>query len=225
MVIGGCRSGKSRYAQKLTEAAAPCRIYLATCVPLDEEMAYRVRRHREDRDESWTTVEEPLDLPSRIAALSAARGDRGDAAAENRTALLVDCLTLWISNLLFDPEYAGNPAAPESPEAAAVRMETRFADLVRVLSAVEIPVFLVSNETGCGIVPGDALSRLFRDMAGRLNQMVAAAASRVTWMVAGIPVPIKPGPAAMPDTTAAGSGTSGGINSEFNSGPDTAART
>jgi adenosylcobinamide kinase/adenosylcobinamide-phosphate guanylyltransferase len=170
LVIGGCRSGKSRHAQQLAEEAAPRRIYVATCVPRDPEMHDRVRRHRKARDDSWQTLESPLDLTGVIRE-----------QARPGVSLLVDCLTLWVTNLLLE---AGEPDAG--------RVETAARDLVAGLGAAKGPVFLVSNEVGQGIVPGNALARSFRDCAGLINQEVAAAAGRVVWMVAGIPVVVKP---------------------------------
>jgi adenosylcobinamide kinase/adenosylcobinamide-phosphate guanylyltransferase len=167
-VTGGCRSGKSRHAQELAEATAPAgRVYIATCVPRDDEMRDRVRRHQADRDRTWTTVEAPLDLPG---AISQQRSKAG--------VILADCLTLWTTNILLDP-------------AEADRAETHFAKLTGALSGGGCPVILVSNEVGCGIVPENALARRFRDLVGFANQRVAAAADRVVWCVSGIPVPIK----------------------------------
>jgi adenosylcobinamide kinase/adenosylcobinamide-phosphate guanylyltransferase len=167
-VTGGCRSGKSRYAQELAEATARSgRVFIATCVPYDDEMRDRVRRHQADRDRSWTTVEAPLDLPGAIAE------------QRNRAAVvLADCLTLWTTNILLDP-------------AEADRAETRLANLTEALAGDGCPVILVSNEVGCGIVPENALARRFRDLVGLANQRVAALADQVVWCVSGIPVPIK----------------------------------
>lgn len=167
LVIGGCRSGKSAHAQLLAEKSAPKRIYVATCVPRDPEMQERVRRHQKDRDASWSTIETPVDISGVIRE-----------HAESGTVLLVDCLTLWITNLLLD---AGTVEAVE--EQAAV--------LVNALAGAQGPVILVSNEVGQGIVPENRLARQFRDLAGHVNQVVAGCADQVIWMVAGIPVTIK----------------------------------
>lgn len=173
-VTGGCRSGKSRHAQAMAEAAAPTnRVYIATCVPRDEEMRDRVRRHQADRDRSWTTVEAPIDLPGAMAE------QRRQAAV-----VLADCLTLWTTNLLLDP-------------AEADRTNTHLQNLTNALSGDGCPVILVSNEVGCGIVPENTLARRFRDLVGFVNQRVAATADRVVWCVSGIPVTIK-GPTTPP---------------------------
>jgi adenosylcobinamide kinase / adenosylcobinamide-phosphate guanylyltransferase len=164
LVLGGARSGKSRYAEALVEAAAPEALYLATAEPLDDEMRERIRRHRARRGERWTTVEEPLDLPARL--LAEARRERP---------ILVDCLTLWLSNLLL----ASRDVARESEA------------LLAVIPRLSVPVLLVANEVGLGIVPENALARAFRDHAGRLNQLVAAQADRVVFLAAGLPLALK----------------------------------
>lgn len=166
-VIGGCRSGKSAHAQALAEAIEGKKLYLATCVPNDEEMAERVRFHQEQRGEQWETLEEPIELASAIAKHS------GDCDV-----ILVDCLTLWTSNLLLSPDKA-----PQLDDACRA--------LVQSLKTAHCPVILVSNEVGTGIVPENELARRYRDEAGRINQQIAAVANHVIWMVAGIPVTIK----------------------------------
>lgn len=169
-VLGGCKSGKSAHALALAETVAADRhIYLATCVPEDQEMHDRVRRHRQERGSRWETVEEPLQIAQGIERLSLPQ-----------TVLLVDCLTLWITNLLLERD-----AVP------LTAIESAVENLCRTLARASGPVLLVSNEVGAGIVPQNRLSRLFRDAAGLANQKVAAAADRVIWMVAGIPVRIK----------------------------------
>lgn len=167
LVIGGCRSGKSREALRLAAAVAGRRVFVATCVPLDEEMRTRVQRHRQERDDTWITVEEPVDLDGVLA-----RRDAPDRV------LLVDCLTLWTGNLL---------AAGRTDE----EIEARAGGLADRVGAARGHVILVTNEVGGGIVPENALARRFRDLAGLVNQRIAAACDRVVWMVAGIPVTIK----------------------------------
>jgi adenosylcobinamide kinase / adenosylcobinamide-phosphate guanylyltransferase len=161
LVLGGARSGKSRHAETLM-AACPDPVYLATAQALDAEMEERVRRHREARGASWTTVEEPLELPRRLEELVA-------------RPVLVECLTLWVSNLML---------AERDVDAAADA-------LTRVLPGRAAPTVLVANEVGLGIVPENALARAFRDHAGRLHQQIAAIADRVVLLVAGIPMVIK----------------------------------
>jgi adenosylcobinamide kinase/adenosylcobinamide-phosphate guanylyltransferase len=160
LVLGGARSGKSRYAEALLAAANP-RTYLATAEPGDAEMTERIRRHREQRGPAWATREAPIELPEAI------RAETG--------ALLVDCLTLWVSNLM---------ARNRDLESAAEQ-------LCGAIRRPGGPVVLVSNEVGLGIVPENALARAFRDHAGRLNQRVAAIADRVLFVAAGLPLALK----------------------------------
>jgi adenosylcobinamide kinase/adenosylcobinamide-phosphate guanylyltransferase len=166
LVLGGARSGKSRYAQTRAEAFGGRLIFLATAQALDEEMVDRITRHRADRDPRWTTIEVPLDLPAAIAA-----------HARPGNVVLVDCLTLWASNLLLDGRDTA--AAPR--------------ELAEAIAASQGPLILVTNEVGLGIVPDNALARRFRDLAGTINQAAAAAADEVVMTVAGIPIPIKHG--------------------------------
>lgn len=168
-ILGGCRSGKSGLAlAKANATEAGQRLFIATAVAFDAEMQERVRRHRAERGEGWTTIEVPLALPEALAE----HGRPGRV-------LLVDCLTLWVSNLLME---ADDPAAVES----------RIAALVEAVHACACPVILVSNEVGLGVVPESGLGRRFRDLAGIANQSVAACAHEVILAVAGIPVVIKP---------------------------------
>lgn len=167
-ILGGCRSGKSAFALKTAnETRADRRIFIATADALDDEMRARVKRHRAERGAGWMTVEAPLALAQAVA----------EHAGEGRV-LLVDCLTLWVSNLLLDVQ---------DPAQAA----DRIPELVNAVRAAPCPVILVSNEVGSGIVPENQLARRFRDLAGTANQAVAACADTVVWTVAGIPVVIK----------------------------------
>jgi adenosylcobinamide kinase/adenosylcobinamide-phosphate guanylyltransferase len=167
-VLGGCRSGKSSHALSLAEArAGRNNVFVATCVAHDAEMADRVRRHQEERGELWQTVDAPLDLARAVS-------DHGASA----DVMVVDCLTLWMNNLIMD-------------ERSDDAVSDAVAGLTEALSAVRCPVFLVSNEVGTGIVPENQLARRFRDLTGFTNQRMAACADRVIWMVAGIPVAIK----------------------------------
>lgn len=162
LVIGGCKSGKSRHALELAEEYGLRKIFMATCIPMDDEMKERVARHKAERDGQWRTLDVPTELPEAIAE----HGKDGNV-------ILVDCLTLWITNLLMQQANYG-PVAD------------RVAVLVEALAQATCPVVLVSNEVGAGIVPENRLARQFRDEAGIANQKVAAAVDRVVWMVAGI---------------------------------------
>ncbi len=168
LVIGGCRSGKSSHALALGEALAVKHpVFVATCAPQDEEMVQRVRRHQLERGDRWQTIEAPLDL---VGVLHE-HGPHCDV-------MLIDCLTLWVSNLLM---------AHEDDDAVIAQMNA----LQDVISAPPCPVILVSNEVGTGIVPENRLARRFRDLTGWCNQKLATVCSQVVWMVAGIPVTIK----------------------------------
>lgn len=165
LVLGGARSGKSLHAERLAERSGLALLYVATAEAGDGEMADRIAHHRARRGAGWTTREEPLDLPGLL-----------DREAAVGRALLVDCLTLWLSNLML----AGRDPADATRE------------LCHVLAAVPGPVILVSNEVGMGLVPETPLGRRFRDAQGRLNQAVAAAVPRVLFVAAGLPLVLKP---------------------------------
>jgi adenosylcobinamide kinase / adenosylcobinamide-phosphate guanylyltransferase len=166
LVLGGARSGKSRYAERIVEVAAVGGTYCATARAGDAEMAARIAAHRARRSRFWRTVEEPLALARVITAES--RSDHP---------LLVDCLTLWLSNVLL----AGRSA---DADAAALTAALRLA---------AGPVVVVANEVGMGLVPETPLGRRFRDAAGWLNQDVAALADRVIFVAAGLPIVLKDG--------------------------------
>ena len=169
-VIGGCRSGKSRYALELAgKLSENNKIFIATCQPQDEEMRQRVARHQKDRGKTWITLEVPIALPEAVTQNSY----RGDM-------ILVDCLTLWINNLLTMTQKVSEDEVIGSVDS-----------LTQALQTVKCPVILVSNEVGTGIVPENRLARQFRDIMGMANQRVAACAHGVIWMVAGIPLKIK----------------------------------
>ena len=179
LVLGGIRSGKSAYAESLAGEADPARrvVYVATGTVSDDEMAERVRRHRERRPSEWDTVE---------AALNPVRGlqELGLSAGSPPT-LLLDSLDGWVSNLLI--EHEGAPAAElEARVAGAVR---RFASYVRELDADAV---VVSSEVGHSLVATSSLGRRFQDLLGTVNQAMAADADAVTLVVAGIPVRVKP---------------------------------
>jgi adenosyl cobinamide kinase/adenosyl cobinamide phosphate guanylyltransferase len=163
LVLGGARSGKSRYAEWLIATYPKPWVYIATAEAKDDEMAARIAEHKARRAAGWQTVEAPHEVPEALAA------------APGNAAVLVDCLTLWLSNLML----------------GSFNVETMIERLEQALGARAGPTVLVSNEVGLGIVPDNALARRFRDAQGMLSQRVAAKAARVIMMVAGIPVAVK----------------------------------
>ncbi|RJG44723.1 bifunctional adenosylcobinamide kinase/adenosylcobinamide-phosphate guanylyltransferase [Mesorhizobium sp. DCY119] len=162
-LLGGARSGKSAHAERLATAFPAPWTYIATAQAFDHEMVERIALHRARRAEGWQTIDAPLDLADAIADVP------------DEQPLLVDCLTLWLSNhLLADHD-----------------LERESEMLEAVLAKPRGPWFVVANEVGLGIVPDNALARKFRDAAGRLNQRIAARADRVFFMVAGLPMQVK----------------------------------
>ncbi|MEP0320861.1 bifunctional adenosylcobinamide kinase/adenosylcobinamide-phosphate guanylyltransferase [Bauldia litoralis] len=165
LIVGGQRSGKSRHAEACVAESGLSPVYIATAQAGDGEMAERIATHRARRGPDWHTIEEPLDLPEALAA-----------AASPRSIVLVDCLTLWLSNLMHGERD----------------IETATDALLASLADAAGPVVLVSNEVGSGIIPANPLSRRYADAQGVLNQTVAASVPRVVLMAAGIPLQIKP---------------------------------
>lgn len=164
LLLGGARSGKSSHAQTIAQAIGGNLVYLATAQALDDEMSQRIARHREDRGTAWRTIECPIDLPGAVTT-----------EAQSGAVLLVDCLTLWASNLLLSDTDC---------DIATDR-------LIEAIAAATCPVIIVSNEVGQGIVPDNALARRFRDIAGTLNRRVAAEATEVFLMIAGLALRLK----------------------------------
>jgi len=183
LILGGARSGKSTYAERLAaDIAGPGgeALYVATARALDDEMTRRIARHREARPALWRTLEEPLDLGPAIAR------ERGDAPA-----VLVDCVTLWLSNLLIGPGHDDEGALPDE-DAAGEIVRPAVDLLLAAPRAGAATTILVSNEVGMGLVPPYPLGRLYRDLLGRVNARLAAEAGEVYLMVAGLPLRIKP---------------------------------
>ncbi|WP_420712364.1 bifunctional adenosylcobinamide kinase/adenosylcobinamide-phosphate guanylyltransferase [Niveibacterium sp. 24ML] len=170
LILGGARSGKSRHATQRAAAGALPVTLIATAEGFDAEMRTRIARHRAERDPSWKTVEAPHDLPQQLIV-----------HARAGQCVIVDCLTLWLSNRLL-------ASAPEHGDAAG---EAAAAELLAALKRCGGRVILVSNEVGLGLVPDTALGRAFRDAQGRLNQAAAAMAQRVVFIAAGLPLVLK----------------------------------
>ena len=165
LVLGGARSGKSVYAESLAENWKGPRVYIATAQALDEEMAVRIKAHRYRRGSDWETVGAVLDLPGALR----------EAAAEG-SFILIDCLTLWLTNVLLAEEDC----------------ELAVSEFLEALFDVSGTIVLVSNEVGSGIVPGNELARRFRDAAGDANRRVAQAVDEVVLVTAGLPMTLKP---------------------------------
>lgn len=164
LVLGGARSGKSRFAEGLAFDCAADRHYVATGRAFDEEMRDRIARHRSDRGDGWTTHEEPVDLVGQLKRID-----------DPSRVVLVDCLTLWVTNLMLDNQD----------------VTARSAELAAFLPQLRARVILVSNEVGLGIVPENRMAREFRDHAGRLHQLVAQVATEVYFVAAGLPLKMK----------------------------------
>lgn len=165
LVLGGARSGKTRLALSAVEAASERPVMIATATAGDGEMADRIARHRAERGPRWRTIEETVDLADALRA-----------ADTPGAAVVVDCLTLWLSNLTF----GGHD------------VEALTEDVVLALQAVSVPVVFVSNEIGLGLVPDTPLGRRFRDAQGRLNQRMAQACDAAVFVAAGLPLVLKP---------------------------------
>jgi len=165
-VLGGARSGKSSFALKLGKGKSP-RAFVATGEPFDQEMAARIRKHQRSRGKGWITKDVPIDLADWLV----------DEGAQYPI-VVVDCLTLWLNNLLRN-------------KVRASRVSSHVRKLLQAIRACPTQIVMVSNELGLGLVPGDSVSREFRDVAGRMNQLVAAEADEVHFLVSGIPLRVK----------------------------------
>lgn len=180
LILGGARSGKSSYAERLAIESGKEVVYIATASANDSEMAERIRHHRASRPVEWITVEEPLALGNQLLRWSAPE-----------RLILVDCLTLWLGNLLFS-------SGEEYPEVGTITLPPLFHEqqdmLASALTRCSSDVILVSNEVGMGIMPMGAISRCFMDEQGRLNQAMAALCDRAVLVAAGLPLVLKGAP-------------------------------
>ena len=173
LVTGGTRSGKSAYAQKRAEALPGPRCFLATCRPTDAEMKKRISKHRAQREtENWDTIEEPLSIGSCVEK------------SQQYKVFLIDCLTLWITNLMDEYQKSGKKCTESSFADAAER-------LLQQLQYTDATVFLVTNEVGLSIVPENKVARLFRDLVGLCNQIIASRADEVVLVSCGLPLYLK----------------------------------
>lgn len=172
-ISGGGRSGKSAYAQNLAQESGVQKVYLATCPTIDEEMDQRIAAHKNERaGHNWLTVEEPLDLVRALRQI------------ENCDVVLIDCLTLWLNNLLYQAEQDGRELTENDVSSECCKVIAACRESGRT-------IIVVSNEVGMGLVPADALSRCYRDLIGRCNQHFAKEADEALFMVSGIPLKLK----------------------------------
>jgi adenosylcobinamide kinase/adenosylcobinamide-phosphate guanylyltransferase len=172
-ISGGARSGKSSYAEQRARSLEGPHTYIATCPVLDDEMAARIELHRQRRaGDGWHTVEEPTNLATALSTIQ----DGG--------VVLVDCITLWINNLLYQADINNKSLSEDW-------MQTTTENLIDAARRGKRTVIFVSNELGMGIVPADALSRNYRDLVGRCNQVLAAHADEAVFMVSGLPLTLK----------------------------------
>ena len=171
LITGGARAGKSTYAQKLAADTSGKALFVATAEAKDEDMRLRIEKHRKSRPSNWKTLEVPVNV-----------GDAINKSAGDFSAIIIDCITMLVSNIML---AAGDEASAES----AVLKE--IDSLIKVMQSKSSDFILVSNEVGLGIVPDNELSRIYRDLLGRANQLLAQHADEVYLLVAGIPVKIK----------------------------------
>ncbi len=172
-ISGGCRSGKSNYAQTLAESLPGKQVYIATCPKIDSEMDQRITLHQQQRaNRNWHTIEAPLELAAAVAQ------------AGEFDIILIDCLTLWINNLLYNAEQNGELINEQAIAAECIK-------LVETCRKQNQTIIFVSNELGMGLVPADAISRSYRDCLGRCNQTIATLADEAIFMVSGLPLILK----------------------------------
>ncbi len=176
-IIGGCRSGKSAYALKLAESIKGKRVYLATGEPLDDEMIKRIKKHKKGRGRNWITIEEPINIV--------------DVIKKNKKCniILLDCLTLWISNMMC--REARVKAATHPQGWVGSRVKKDIIEFITACKKTKASIIIVSNEVGLGIVPDNPLARNFRDIAGYANQSIAKKADEVYFVISGIPMRLK----------------------------------
>lgn len=180
LVTGGARSGKSTFAEDLVRKENGSALYIATSIPFDDEMKFRVQKHRERRPSHWETVEAYKDLDIHI-----------NRSINGKSAVMVDCVTIMVTNLMFDRCVDWDNIGSDGINSVEKYVNDEISKLIAASKQANIPFVLVTNEVGMGIVPDNLVSRVFRDIAGRMNQTLARAADEVYLCVSGIPVRIK----------------------------------
>lgn len=181
-IVGGARSGKSSFAEQLAQSLSTNVAYLATAQALDEEMEDRIKKHRIRRPKNWTTFEEPFFLANKVKQIEERKFE----------VILLDCLTLFISNVLLKELDFNNIDFNELLKKEKIILN-EIQNLVNITKDSSINLIIVSNEVGLGLVPGDTISRVYRDIVGRANQELANQANQVISLIAGIPLQLKPG--------------------------------
>ncbi|MCX7842878.1 MAG: bifunctional adenosylcobinamide kinase/adenosylcobinamide-phosphate guanylyltransferase [Clostridia bacterium] len=180
LVTGGARSGKSSFAEELAGKFGDSVLYIATSIPFDDEMKLRIKKHKEQRPAHWETLEAFRDI-----------GEAMKGKISGKSAVMLDCITVMVTNLMFETSHDWDNIAAEDMEQVESRVMSEIQKLIGAAKGFGIPFIAVTNETGMGIVPCGKLSRLFTDIAGRVNQMLARSADEVYLCVSGIPVRIK----------------------------------
>lgn len=182
LILGGARAGKSTYAEQLVTGYGPRVVYIATAEAKDKEMRARAEAHRARRPTTWTTLEAPTDIGAALLSLR-----------PSADAILLDCLTLLVTNLVLRHSGEEEMVDPAVEEAADASVAAEIEAMLMAQARLDLPLVVVSNEVGLGLVPPYPLGRLYRDVLGRANQQLAAAADRVYLVVAGLPMTLKGG--------------------------------
>lgn len=180
LVTGGARSGKSTFAEEAVKKLGDKVLYIATAIPFDDEMKLRIKKHQEQRPSYWETLEAYKDFDEKLKS-----------KLEEKTVVMLDCITVMITNLMFEKCLDWDKISVDEIDKLEEYIKTEIGKLLGVIDEAQIPFVLVTNEIGMGIVPEYASTRAFRDIAGRVNQMLAKVADEVYLCVSGIPVKIK----------------------------------
>lgn len=180
LVTGGARSGKSSFGESILENMDGEILYIATAQAFDDEMKDRIKKHQEGRPSNWTTLEGYKNLSQKIQPYK-----------EKISAVFLDCITIMVTNLMLDEDCDWDKITPEEANKIEAKIFKEVKELIKTLKELDIPVIIVTNEIGMGIVPGDKLSRIFRDIAGRINQYIGREVGTVYLVVTGIPIRIK----------------------------------
>lgn len=180
LITGGARSGKSTYAEQLAKSFGERVLYVATSIPFDDEMKLRIKRHREQRPAHWQTLEAYKNLDVQI-----------ESCIKGKDAVLLDCITIMITNIMLETDTDWDNITNDMSLQVEEKVKKEIETLIETGKKNDTPLIMVTNEIGMGIVPDNPLSRLFRDIAGRMNQMLAHASDEVYLCVSGIPVRIK----------------------------------